>query len=188
MFACLFLLRVPGILFLRTQKYYFRCWFKGDDTRTLSAYLQYKLDLVMGGLVEDARPFFSRVLSLFRNANRFLSLLYNCDLWLRDGQRNDIIRFGASFLADFEACAQKAFELRMTRFKLQPKFHMVGEIIFALRLHRSKGIPSLNPLTASTQVDEDFIGRIAVMSRSVSSRTLHHRTLRKYLLFLGTLW
>ena len=143
---------------------------------------------MLPGLSEEAHRFFSKMLSLFHNANRCLSLLYRCSLWLTDVERDDIIMFGTHFLQDFEACAQFAFNLRITRFKLQPKFHCVAELLFALRLQRSKGSHSLNPLSASTQIDEDFIGRVAVFSRSVSSRTVHVRTIRKYLLFLGTLW
>ena len=142
----------------------------------------------MEGLHDDAATFFSKMLALFRNANRFMSLLYYCNLWLTDRQRDDLITFGTSFLEDFECCAQYSYELRMTRFKLQPKYHMVGELIFSLRLQRSKGAQSLNPLTASTQIDEDFVGRVAAMSRTVASRTIHYRTIKKYLLFLGSLW
>ena len=76
----------------------------------------------------------------------------------------------------------------LTRFKLQPKYHVVGELIFQLQFERSRSMHSINPLSFSTQIDEDYVGRLSTFSRSVSSRTVHKRTIQKFLLALGSLW
>ena len=51
---------------------------------------------------------------------------------------------------------------------------------FRLERERRGDLPSMNPLASGTQIDEDFIGRVCAISRTVSGRKLHTRTLRKY--------
>ena len=47
---------------------------------------------------------------------------------------------------------------------------------------------SINPLVWATQCDEDFVGRVAALSRKVSSRTLHKKTIERYLISLAAAW
>ena len=128
------------------------------------------------------------MLTLTARANAFMKLLYRCGLWVRDGERDDLIRLGHAFLLSFRQCAQFAYDHSLNRWKLQTKFHYAGEIVFALEQAKHNNIPCLNPLSASTQIDEDFVGRISFMSRATDSRTLHFRTIRKYLLALAAHW
>ena len=58
-------------------------------------------------------------------------------------------------------------------------FHGSGE---------KNALPSISPLAFCTQLDEDFIGRVSSMSRMVSIRTVHERTLKKYQVALAAKW
>ena len=137
---------------------------------------------------DSAKPYLEEMLNLFTFANRFMSKLYNCNLWIKAGARQVIINSCEGLLQSFVSCAQMAFDLDLCRFKLRPKYHMVGELLFSFKTDDLKGRETLNPLAYSTQVDEDFIGKVATFSRHVSSRTLHTRTLRRYLLALKASW
>ena len=44
------------------------------------------------------------------------------------------------------------------------------------------------PLAFGTQIDEDFVGRLATISRMVSVRTVHTRTLGRYQVALAARW
>ena len=117
-----------------------------------------------------------------------MKTLYHAGLWLLDNERSVAISSGMAVIKDFKRCALHAYRSQTTRWKMQPKLHFIGEILFRLELHRRRRIPSLNPLATGTQIDEDFVGRVCSMSRTVSGKRIHVRTLRKYALALATLW
>ena len=93
-----------------------------------------------------------------------------------------------NFLKTWAILAQSAFNRGLCRWKLQPKFHMAGEVCFTLQHDKAQNAPSMCPLSYATQMDEDFVGRVANFSRTVSSRTLAVRTIKKYLLRLKAQW
>jgi hypothetical protein len=165
-----------------------RGWFKGADTTTLLLYLQTTLTSLIPSLSGACKQYFLDMLTLTESANGFMKLLYHCGLWLREGERNDLISWGHELLLSFQKCAQFAYDHGLNRWKLQTKFHYAAEIVFALEHSKHNHVPCLNPLSASTQVDEDFVGRISTMSRGTDARSLHYRTIRKYLLALAAHW
>ena len=165
-----------------------RCWFKGADTTSLCVYLEDKLREVLPTISPENKPYFETMLRMLGNCNLFMRTLYHADLWLMDNERSVAISSGMLVIKDFKRCALHAFKEQKTRWKLQPKMHFIGEILFRLELHRRLKTPSLNPLATGTQIDEDFVGAVCSMSRTVSGRKIHTRTLRKYALALASLW
>ena len=137
----------------------------------------------------EFRKYFLKILETISSMNKFLSGLYHADVWLSPEECASAIATGRAFLDGFRFCADHAFlVLNSTRWKYQPKYHLFGEIVFKLeQSHRAK-CPCLNPIIESTQVDEDFVGRIARFSTSVSIRKISERTLKKYLLSLAGYW
>ena len=111
-------------------------------------------------------------------------LLYGCPMM----KGKTLLRSGYRCVNSFQKCAQRAYIMGVTRWKLMPKYHSFGEILFELEVRKRKSIPSINPLCWCTQQDEDFVGRIANMSRSVSIRTVHSRTIGRYLVALASKW
>ena len=167
-----------------------RNWFKGGDTTCLCNFLHFKFSSVDLELMSpDAQEYFECIRGLLKNANEFLSAMFHADLVLTSKERSAIIRAGRGFLTMFSACAKHAWsKLELPRWKYQPKYHFLAEVVYSLEVHENSNITSFNPIMDSTQMDEDFIGRVSKFSREVSVRKVHERVLKKYLLSLASKW
>ena len=166
-----------------------RNWFKGADTVSLLKFLEMILPekLLDASVDEETNNFFQACLKATREANRFMTTLYHAAFWLTRSERRTLIVSGTKFTTAFRVCADHCYWADLTRFKLQPKQHMFGELVFELQVQECQNLPSPNPLVYSTQQDEDYVGRICTYSRSVSIRTIHVRTLSRYQIALATL-
>jgi hypothetical protein len=69
-----------------------------------------------------------------------------------------------------------------------PKLHAVEEIVKELQVQSQNSFWAYNPLVESCSVDEDFIGRCAFLSRSVSPRATCIRSLQRYLVQILQVW
>ena len=161
-----------------------RCWFKGADTSTLCVFLEARLSKALASVEEDSKNYLQDMVRLLRYANCFMTCLYRADLWLLDTERQKLIDHGVQTMVLFKRLAAQAYAWNLTRWKLQPKFHFFSEVLYSLHADQARKVPSLSPLAFATQCDEDFVGRVSQASRSVSSRTVHVRTMQKYLLSL----
>ena len=134
-----------------------------------------------------AKRLFQRCLEAISGANVFMKVLYHSALWLTSDERHTLIKSGHQCIASFLKCANLCYGEGLTRFKLQPKLHMFGELVYEMEHQERQHVRSLNPLTWATQQDEDFVGRICTYSRTVSIRTIHSRTLTRYQVALAAL-
>ena len=161
-----------------------RCWFKGADTSTLCLFLEARLSQALATTEDDSKDYLQNMIHALSHANSFMTCLYRADLWLQDADRDRLLHHGVQTMVFFKKLANQAYTWGLTRWKLQPKFHFYAEVLYSLHLDKSRDVPSLSPLSYCTQCDEDFVGRVAQASRTVSSRTVHVRTMEKYLLSL----
>ena len=165
-----------------------RNWFKGADTTSLLIFLEKILPEKTADLSDEgAKQLFHWCLAAISSANIFLKVLYHASLWLTVEERRTLIRSGCECIDAFLQCAEHSYHAGLTRFKLQPKLHMFGEIVFGLQDQEKFSKPSINPLAWATQQDEDFVGRICTFSRTVSIRAIHRRTLGRYQVALAAL-
>lgn len=165
-----------------------RNWFKGNDTTSLLIFLEHRLRSELPKLAGDAACYFGHMFAAIEAANKFMSCLYHAALWLTAEERDTLLVKGYTCTTSFQACANQAFEQDMTRWKLQPKLRLLGEVLFKLESEKQQNLPSINPLSWSCQQDEDFVGHIASQSRQVSVRTVHSRTLSRYQVALAARW
>lgn len=167
-----------------------RNWFKGQDTVSLLAYLEKKLENYrdMECLDAETRPLVKNIFLAIRAGNRFMRCMYHGALWLSNSERATLLKEGHGCLKAWTACADMSYSMGLARFKFQPKFHMMGEFLYRLEDEQTRRVRSLNPLAFSTQLDEDFVGQIAHQSRLVSVRTVHTRTLSRYQIALALRW
>ena len=165
-----------------------RGWFKGADTVCLLDFLDWRLGGMLETLDESTRPIFLEIHSAISAANAFMRCIYNAALWLTEFERSFLLKSGSRCINSFQKCATSAYNRGDTRFKYMPKFHCFGEILFSLEMEKRKKLPSCNPLTFATQQDEDFVGKIAFLSRTVAVKTVHARTLGRYLVALASKW
>eukprot|EP00438_Fugacium_kawagutii_P022263 Skav211437 [mRNA] locus=scaffold1591:160572:162182:+ [translate_table: standard] len=165
-------------------------WFKGADTVCILLFLEVRIAAALSepGMIESSKPMFQEVLKLLTASNKFMSTLYHSSLWLAGDERANLLTSGRAVVNLFHRLAQRAFASSETRWKYVPKFHLFGEILHQLEQEKRGNTPSLNPLAFATQQDEDFVGKVSTLSRAVSVRTVHARTLGRYLISLASKW
>ena len=142
----------------------------------------------MDSVYEQDKEYAQDILGALAAANGFMHTLYHAGLWLLDSERDALIRHGSESIAYFKRLAGEAYAWDLTRWKIQPQMHFFAEVLHSLKVERLENLPSISPLSTSTQVDEDFVGRVATASRVVHGRTIHVRTIQRHLLHLRTNW
>ena len=165
-----------------------RNWFKGNDTVSILKFLQHRLQQAVSELPLDSQPFFQQMFAAVSGANRFLSCLYGTYFWLSPLERESLIESGHAAVKAFQQCAQVSYRLGVTRWKYQTKLHMLGEVLHQLEKEKRANLPSVSPLAFGTQQDEDFVGRVSALSRSVAVKRVHDRTLNRYKIALAGVW
>ena len=70
----------------------------------------------------------------------------------------------------------------MNRYAFVPKVHMLHHSAWQLHQEACKAPWATNPLGTSVQIQEDFIGRPARLSRRVAMRSIHVRVLQRTLI------
>ena len=161
--------------------HHIRSWFKGADTAAVVRFLeQYLGDHVASLSVRD--PYLESALDACRGANRFLSTLYKHGVWLPYDACVAASNAGFMFLRGYMECAQFAYDQQKTRYKLQPKLHPMAHFVKDLSdaANRQQRY-TWNILNDGTQMNEDFIGKVAAISRVVDSRRVHEATVERYL-------
>ena len=81
-----------------------------------------------------------------------------------------------------------AYKKGVAAFPLYPKLHACHEIAFRMRLEARLYPFVQNPAVHACATDEDFIGRMAALSRCVSPMKIPLRTVQRYLCHLHILW
>lgn len=160
----------------------FRSWFKGADTAAVARYLEWKYFQIQKDHPEASNQDYLHVIyQALVAGNEFLRKLYHAHLFMRRPETRHIAKHGRALLTFYTEAVQKAFGLGKARFKLAPKLHMFCHVIRVLEQSSVSSTWTLCPVAYSCQMDEDLVGRICTLSRTASSRCVHERTLRKYL-------
>ncbi|CAE7252654.1 unnamed protein product [Symbiodinium sp. CCMP2456] len=163
-------------------------WFKGNDTTILVKFLEWKYKQVLADCDSELESVLTVIYNGLVAINNFMRSVYAQPLWVRPEVCGQMARQGMIFMKSFNSAAARALGLGQPRFKYMPKFHLMAHIFHSLQKNASEGVLGLNVLAFSCQMDEDFIGRVAGQSRNVSIRTVHDRTVQRYLLNLAMRW
>ena len=86
------------------------------------------------------------------------------------------------FLTSYQALAGHYFRQGKARFKVRPKCHYFCHLRKALMRN------NLDPRKLSCFLDEDYVGKLAQLTRNCSRVTCSQRVLQRYILFLATRW
>ncbi|CAE7294628.1 unnamed protein product [Symbiodinium sp. CCMP2592] len=157
-----------------------RNWFKGADTTAMCCFLENFWSNHISSL-DAPDAYLSSMLDALRSANAFMRLLFRSGLWLSLDRCRAVAKAGLGFLKAYLEASHAAYTMRRTRFKVTPKFHAMIHIVDTLVCaSNAKRQWTLSPLSESTQIDEDFVGRIASITTSVDSRVVHKQTLDRY--------
>ena len=161
-------------------------WTKGALTTTLALWLDNFCQ--QRGLEECGDPRLSLAASGTRAMNGMMKAFYEQDLWLDKPSKNVILSAGNHFL---QACSKLAvlnYRLRRNFFPITPKHHMMYHVLKCVQWQGDICVYAWNPLSEFCAMDEDFIGRIAKVSRNVSPRAACIRCVERYLLFCRAMW
>ena len=159
-----------------------RTWFKGADTVVVLKFMVHKYQMVLQNpdLLGENRSYLERILHCLEFSNSLMSALYRGGLFLTGRRLRRIVGHQQRMLDSYAACAALAMGRNLPRFKFNPKWHFLCHICLQLyRDYQDHGI-ALNPLSASCQMPEDFINKVATLSRSVQARRLAGSTIDKY--------
>ena len=155
---------------------------KGSDTTLVLMFLQFFIPMCQREMKHpDHRDILGAVMQLTESLLNFISLQYSHDLWLPTKCAEFMYLEGLVALRAYNYAAQHGMDMGKPLFGLRPKFHSLAETVFETKQGVANGHPYiLTPLTFSCEGNEDFIGRVARISRRVSSRTCTLRTLQRY--------
>ena len=151
-------------------------------------FLESRIGEDLNAMSESRKPIFREIHAAISAANAFMRCMYRAGLWLSHQERDFLLKAGTRCVNAFLRCALRAFNASTTRWKFMPKFHLFGEMLFSMEKQKRLGLPSPNLLMFSCQMDEDYVGRISSISRTVSLRAVHSRTLTRYLIALVANW
>ena len=158
-----------------------RSWFKGADTTAVCYFLEDFFGKYIPTL-SNPDPYLDSIWQALKGANKFLSVLYRSGLFLDRGACSQAAQAGLDFLRAYGEAAQLAFNQGKTRCKLNRKYHAFIHIVDRLCVaYEGSCRWSFNPLGESTQMDEDFVGKLASLSCAASTRAVHLQTMSRYM-------
>ena len=151
--------------------------------------MQYKYGRILAEEMQEHERYFEAIYNAASGINAFLSGLFRQPLWVEPEAADGLAKHGMKFMESFCFAAHYALNVLQTpRFKIPPKLHMLAHFCHKLYSASQARLPLLNFLSSSCQMDEDFIGKIAFQSRQVSIRTVHRRSIQRYLVNLAIRW
>ena len=168
-----------------------RSWFKGADTVVVLRYLAWKFQQVLTSdmnVERDVRLYLQEIANCLYHTDEFMSLLYHSGLFIPRLRLERILRHATEMLASFTRCAGLAYNMRLPRFKYNPKFHMLCHVVLDMKQAFLKKHCALNPVSFSCQMPEDFINKCSTLSRSVDARAVAPRTLDLYRVAVARAW
>ena len=120
--------------------------------------------------------------------NQVMRSLYDADAWLRREQALDVAGNLLQWIRCYMLEAHLAWEKDQAMFACVPKVHAIHHVWAELVRQASCGQWVLNPCIETCALDEDFVGRTAVLTRSVSPKVISRRSLERYLAQIRVLW
>ena len=165
-----------------------RNWFKGNDTRTVLRFIEWRFGRALADYDGLDEPYLEAVFDAGVHANACMRHLYGNGLWLSPFMAATISDHGLAFLRGFSRVATIAYGRSTPRFLIVPNVHMFAHIMHDIRLEGLTGHPVMNPLAYSCQLDEDYVGRVCALARTCHAKTLHYRTLQKVKVAMAVKW
>ena len=120
----------------------------------------------------------------------FMRVMYTNDVWLPSSVANQLVLSGEHFFNAYTCLASMSHQLAEPRYSLVPKLHFFHEVLYEVK-YQCKTLQArwcLNPIVESCSVDEDFVGRLAFVTRHVSPRLITRRSLERYAVQISLLW
>ena len=165
--------------------------FKGSDCMLMVRWLKqvvsngcvYRDDLERSGppLVQHAQH--GGLMKLIHEACSGVLVFFHClhysGLWLPPNTSEQMARGCFAFCDSYAKLAMRCYQLKLCRFHMEPSLHHFLHFYFELKDATS---PILNPAAQSCEQDEDYIGKVARLSRCVHPSTVTQRVIQRILI------
>lgn len=120
--------------------------------------------------------------------NAVFRALYAADLWIPRDQGLAIAGDLQQFIRSYGFQAWLHHQKHENKFGMYPKLHLMHEI-WANMVHQASLSEYIyNPIAETCSIDEDFVGRAAMLSRQVSPRLNALRSIQRYLAQIYMSW
>ena len=123
-----------------------------------------------------------------KRLNCFMRTIYQHDVYLPKVVAAEVADHLYFFVRSYLFQAHCAYQKNLSYFHLIPKLHGLHEIAHSIRRQTRCAEDCINPAIYICCCDEDFIGRLAYVSRQVSPRVIARRTLQRYLCHIQIIW
>ena len=100
-----------------------------------------------------------------------MQALYRNGVWIPAQTAVHIAALGQQFLLGYGKLAKENYRNGLRRYVLIPKLHFFNHLMVDLREQGSTQAWALSPMIYSVQMQEDYIGKPARVSRKVSAKT-----------------
>ena len=161
-------------------------WSKFDDTRVYHSFLLWWLEKRANEC--EGNQVLISILDALRVIDRFFHILYTSGLWLESTKASVTGLLGRQFVKLYCELAHICYNDRRLRFPMVVKLHMFDHSSRKLLALAAKNKWILSPLADTVQMNEDFVGQCARLSRRVSPVTNSLRTLQRYLTRARRIW
>ena len=154
---------------------------KGSDVTLVLMFLQFYLQMCLVNPKGDHLRLFKAMQQLVDGTLCFIGIMHSHSVWLPPVCARLMMSQGLKALRAYAFCAKTAMDMNKRLFCMRPKFHYWAHTIFEMR-HSLQLCHQfiLNPCLYNCEQSEDFIGRVARISRHVSPRLTILRTLQRY--------
>lgn len=135
-------------------------------------------------------PFFEAMHDAAQSGLLVFRILHQPNLWENRQNSEQLVESVDLFCAAYSFLAKKSLDMRMCRFHLEPTLHQYLHLGVRVRLilQNPRVQRVLSPCSFLCESGEDFIGRIARISRRAPARNLCMRTIQRYLIKLHQVW
>ncbi|CAE7212401.1 unnamed protein product [Symbiodinium sp. CCMP2592] len=152
-------------------------WYKASLSTTLCEYIE---DVTKDKTFQDV--LLMKCSEAVQALNKFLTGLYEADVFLTSEQAYTLGEYGLLFLRRYSFCAGEAARQGRCLFLILPKMHCLQHICLQdLVLASRRFSLVLNPLCFSVQLCEDYVGRNSRASRRVHPTTCTLRVAQRHL-------
>ena len=128
-------------------------------------------------------PFLRAILAGCDSSLKFFHILHTEGIWLSKDCAGQMADHNLKFCQAYAFLAARCVENRLPRFRLEPCLHQFRHFYDDLTGVLSAGARvALNPSVHCCEMDEDFVGALARMSRHVHAGNTTRRTIQRYLL------
>lgn len=113
---------------------------------------------------------------------QFMHVVFEASFFLTESEGWQLVASGHAFLSCYARLARESCNAGLCLFKLKPKVHMFAHIVHtAFEQYKLGTDLVINPVAESTFMLEDFVGKVARLSRRVSPKLQGVKIIYRYL-------